>query len=142
MCLFKKKKTKASKTNTKSGYEHVYDRSWVQPASAGLACWNNVHAYISSSKLFYDACVDMRVCGIRVQNIVVECDNEAEMWEWVEAMKHSNKVIEKIQNLDKSLYKKGPDVDTQFLYITTDKKVKDYNVTARDDFYVKLWKEG
>ncbi len=112
---------------------HIYDRSWAQPGI--VPCWNNVHGYLLPDNEAWFACVDMRVCGIRVQNIIVETKVEDHYNYWLNLMKDSNKIIDTIKT--KPNVKRGNEYDTKYIFRTTDGDRKDYNITDSGDFYLE-----
>lgn len=132
--LFAPKSKKLKKSNkTFTGYKHVFDETFPQPASMGMASWNNVHGYAAPDGSAYYACVDMRTMGIRVQDIVVLCENEADMKEWCKTLKYSKYAVDAAKS---HRHDRGTECDTCFTFKTTDGKEKYYNITCTSDFYV------
>lgn len=136
MCFKKFKKKISKRQEHLDDYLHVFDETFPQPASAGIASWNNVHGYAAKNGYDYYACVDMRTLGIRVQDIVVRCNDEEEMRDWLKDLKYTTYAIDRIKNLKRGIVERGTEKDACFTFNTTDGKSKYYNITGYSDFYV------
>lgn len=112
-------------------YIHLYDMSW--PQKTILPSWNNVHGYSAPDGTLYFACVDMRMCGIRVQDIIVETSDVDKYHYWLDLMKNSNRIIDTIKTRSPQT---GADIDREYLFVTTDGDRKSYNMTQSSDYYL------
>lgn len=113
--------------------DHLYDRSWAQPTI--IPSWNNVHGYFSPLTKRWYAAVDMRVCGVRVQDIVIVCQEKDRYDYWIGMMKDSNKCIDAVRENPSS--KRGSEINRCYTFNTSDGNSKSYNITGKDDFFLE-----
>lgn len=108
--------------------KEVYNRSWTQPS---ILSWNNVHGYKVSDYEWWVA-VNMRAWGISVQNVIIKCDSEKELNDWIWNGKLSDRLIDSITK--KSKYQRGDTLDTCFRF-NYNGESNDFNVNDHCDLY-------
>ena len=108
---------------------YSYDHSVPVP---GVMCWNNVWGFKDKDGFWY-ACVDMRVFGIRVQDIVVKCKS-LDTYKLYLKLCESNAIINAVFQDPRLEAKKGDEVNTNFIFHFS-KETKNFNIHNSTDRY-------
>lgn len=106
-----------------------YDHSVPVP---GICCWNNVWGF-QDDKGYWYACVDMRCFGIRVQDIVVKCQ-DLSVYKMYLKLCESSAIINAVFSDDRLIANTGDKVNINFVF-HHDGDTKEFNIHNNADRY-------